>query len=65
VRPQRFDLVLRSHRPITAEMRQEITEIFHGAVAASGLGGDITFTTASRFAVAPLEALAAHIGVNA
>ncbi|HUJ98062.1 MAG TPA: hypothetical protein VLV85_07445 [Stellaceae bacterium] len=65
VRPQRFDLVLRSHRPITAEMRQEITEIFHGAVAASGLGGDISFTTASRFAVAPLEALAAHIGVNA
>jgi hypothetical protein len=65
VRPQRFDLVLRSHRPIAAEMRQEITEIFHGAVAASGLGGDITFTTASRFAVAPLEALAAHIGVNA
>jgi hypothetical protein len=65
VRPQRFDLVLRSHRPITAEMRQEITEIFHGAVAASGLGGDITFTTASRFAVAPLEALATHIGVNA
>jgi hypothetical protein len=65
VRPQRFDLVLRSHRPIAAELRQEITEIFHGAVAASGLGGDITFTTASRFAVAPLEALAAHIGVNA
>jgi hypothetical protein len=65
VRPQRFDLVLRSHRPISTELRQEITEIFHGAVAASGLGGDITFTTASRFAVAPLEALAAHIGVSA
>jgi hypothetical protein len=65
VRPQRFDLVLRSHRPIAAELRQEIAEIFHGAVAASGLGGDITFATASRFAVAPLEALATHIGVNA
>ncbi|HUC68782.1 MAG TPA: hypothetical protein VMA53_25420 [Stellaceae bacterium] len=65
VRPQRFDLVLRSHRPIAAELRQEIAEVFHGAVAAAGLGGDITFATASRFAVAPLESLAAHIGVNA
>ncbi|HZB92180.1 MAG TPA: hypothetical protein VE397_12095 [Stellaceae bacterium] len=65
VRAQRFDLVLRSHRAISPELRQEIAEIFRNAVAASGLAGDVTFTTASRFAVAPLEALAAHIGVTA
>jgi hypothetical protein len=65
VRPQRFDVVLRSHRPIGPELRQEITEIFRNATTASGLAGDITFTTASRFAVAPLEALRTHIGVTA
>lgn len=65
VRAQRFDLVLRSHRAIAPELRQEIGEVFRNAVSASGLAGDIIFTTASRFAVAPLEALAAHIGVNA
>lgn len=65
VRAQRFDVVLRSHRPIGPELRQEITEIFRNATTAAGLAGDITFTTASRFAVAPLEALRAHVGVTA
>ena len=65
VRPQRFDLVLRSHRAFGAELRQEIAAVFRNATTASGLAGDITFTTASRFAVAPLDALRAHIGVTA
>ncbi len=65
VRQQRFDLVLRSHRAISAEMRQEITQVFHDASSAAGLSGDIIFTTASRFAVAPLEALRGHVGLDA
>ncbi len=65
VRPQRFDLVLRSHRPLFAEMRHEIAEIFRNATTASGLAGDISFATASRFAVAPLEALRPHVGLTA
>ena len=65
VRQQRFDLVLRSHCAIPAAMRQEITQVFHDASAAAGLAGDIIFTTASRFAVAPLEALGGHIGLDA
>ncbi|HEV2547765.1 MAG TPA: hypothetical protein VGU20_10535 [Stellaceae bacterium] len=65
IRQQRFDLVLRSHRAIPAQMRQEITRVFHDASSAAGLSGDIIFTTASRFAVAPLEALGRHIGVQA
>jgi hypothetical protein len=65
VRPQRFDLVLRSHRAISAELRQEIAAVFRNAISASGLAGDIGFATASRFVVAPLEALAGHVGVNA
>jgi hypothetical protein len=65
VRQQRFDLVLRSHRAIPSEMRQEITQVFHDASSAAGLSGDIIFTTASRFAVAPLEALRGHVGFEA
>lgn len=65
VRAQRFDLVLRSHRAIDAEMRLEIAAVFRSATAASGLAGDISFTTASRFAVAPLDALRAHVGLTA
>ena len=65
VRQQRFDLVLRSHRPIGAEMRQAITTLFRDSTSAVGLAGDVVFTTASRFAVAPLEALRRHVGVDA
>jgi hypothetical protein len=65
VRRQRFDLVLRSNRPITADMRQEIAALFRDTTSAAGLAGDVTFTTASRFAVAPLDALRTHVGVNA
>jgi hypothetical protein len=65
VRNQRFDLVMRSHRPITAEMRKDISEVFQNSVSAAGLAGDIIFTTASRFAVAPLDALRTHVGVSA
>jgi len=65
VRQQRFDLVLRSHRAIPPEIRQAITQVFHDASSAAGLSGDIIFTTASRFAVAPLEALRGHVGFEA
>ena len=65
VRPQRLDLVLRSHRPVAPELRQEIAELFRNVTTASGLAGDISFATASRFAVAPLQAMRARIGVTA
>ncbi len=65
VRQQRFDLVLRSHRAFAAELRQEIAAVFRNATTACGLAGDIVFTTASRFAVAPLDALRPHVGVTA
>jgi hypothetical protein len=65
VRPQRLDLVLRSHRAIPAELREGIGEIFRNATTAAGLAGDIIFAAASRFAVAPLDALRQHVGVTA
>jgi len=65
VRRGRFDLVLRSHTPVTAEMKAEIGAIFRAALEGSGFSGDIAFVTASRFPVAPLEALRPHVGVEA
>lgn len=65
VQQKRLDVVLRSHRPIAPELRQELTDVFRNATSAAGLAGDIVFTTASRFAVAPLEALRGHVAIDA
>jgi hypothetical protein len=65
VRQRRFDVALRSHKPLAAEMRQDIAALFHNSISASGLSGDIIFTTASRFAVAPLDALRTPVGIDA
>jgi hypothetical protein len=65
VQQKRLDVVLRSHQPIAPELRQEIVDVFRNATSAAGLAGDIVFTTASRFAVAPLEALHPHVAINA
>jgi hypothetical protein len=65
VQQKRLDVVLRSHRAIAPELRQEITDVFRDATSAAGLSGDIVFTTASRFAVAPLAALHGHVAVDA
>jgi hypothetical protein len=64
-RPLRFDLVLRSHRSLGEEIRNEATAIFHKSIAASGIAGDIAFATASRFAVTPLAAMRPHVTVSA
>jgi hypothetical protein len=65
VRPERLNLVMRSHRAITADLRQGIAEVFRNALTAAGLAGDITFTTASRFALTPAATIHGHIGVRA
>jgi len=65
VRRGRFDLVLRSRVPVTAEMKAEIGAIFHASLEGSGFGGDIAFVAVPRFPVAPLEALRPHLGVEA
>ena len=65
VQQKRLDVVLRSHQPIAPELRQEIVDVFRNATSAAGLAGDIVFTTASRFAVAPLDALHPHVAIDA
>jgi hypothetical protein len=65
VRQKRVDLVLRSHQALAPELRQEIATVFRDATSAAGLAGDIVFATASRFPVAPLEALHTPVGIDA
>jgi len=64
LRGQRFDLFVRSHQPLAAELRQEAGVIFRRITAESGLTGEIAFTTAAQFAVTPLAALRTHVQVS-
>jgi hypothetical protein len=63
-RDKRFDLVLRSHRALAPELRQAAAAIFHQSIAASGWSGEIAFTVAPRFTVAPMAAVTAHVAVS-
>lgn len=64
LRGQRFDLFVRSHQPLGAELRQDASAIFRRVTAESGLTGEIAFTTAAQFAVTPLTALRPHVEVS-
>ncbi len=61
MRSQRFDLMMRSHHALPADMRQEATALFHKAIDGTGIAGDIAFTTCARFAVAPMTPMRPHV----
>jgi hypothetical protein len=63
VRPQRFDLVLRSHAALDPPLRADVERIFYQRVGAAGLAGTIDFATASRFDIAPLDKLRGAVGL--
>jgi len=63
VRPQRFDLVLRSHAALDAPLRAGVERIFYQRVGAAGLAGTIDFATASKFDIAPLDKLRGAVGL--
>jgi hypothetical protein len=50
---RRFDLMLRSRKPLTAQMRRDITDIFDQARAIGGFAGTMAFATAPAFPVIP------------
>jgi hypothetical protein len=64
MRRKRFDLVLRSHRPLPEELRHQAGAIFHQTLSDAGLAGDIAFATASPFAVSPLAGLRHQVQVS-
>jgi hypothetical protein len=65
VRGTRLILVLRSHRALSPELRQEMRGVFHQAVMQSGLSGDLSFATAATFLVSPLDQMRGHIKITA
>lgn len=65
VRDKRLILVLRSHRALGPELRQELRALFQRAIGPSGLGGDLSFATAATFLVSPLDQMRRHIAITA
>ena len=64
VRRGRFDLLLRSHQTLPADVASEITAIFRKALEGAGLQGNLSFTATAQFPVAPLDARRPHLGIE-
>lgn len=60
IRQKRFDLIVRSHRPLPVKMRADIQELFQNSGADTIFAGSINFQVEPDFHVAPLEQLAGH-----
>ncbi|MDY0882631.1 hypothetical protein ACFPL7_06710 [Dongia soli] len=54
----RFDLMVRSHRDLPETARREISGLFAQAREIGNYAGELSFQTASRFPVSPLEDVA-------
>lgn len=57
---KRFDLMLRTHAPLSEEARREIAGIHAEANKAAGVTGAIAFQTMASFPVVPLDDIAHH-----
>ena len=58
MRKPRLELMLRTHRQLPADMRDEIEVVFLDGCTLAGLAGRIYFQAMDRFPVAPLEEIA-------
>ncbi|HEY3917822.1 MAG TPA: hypothetical protein VGL83_08505 [Stellaceae bacterium] len=65
LRGHRLILVVRSHRDLTPEQRQEMRALLQTALAGTGLAGDLSFATVANFLVRPLDTLRGHIKITA
>ena len=55
VRDKAFDLIVRSQRDLDQTMRQEISQLFDGALGATGLTGSLVFQTSASFPITPMQ----------
>ncbi len=55
VRDRRFDLILRSRRPLSSEMHRDITAIFNDANSAAGQPGQISFQASGDWSFMALD----------
>ena len=65
VRANRLILVLRSHRGLTPELREEMRAVFQRALQATGISGDLSFATVATFLVNPLDQMRQRIQITA
>jgi hypothetical protein len=65
MRANRLILVLRSHRALPPEIREEMRTVFQRALQASRISGDLSFATVATFLVHPLDEMRDHIKITA
>ncbi len=65
VQSRRFDLILRTHAPLPAELRNELTGAFADSVSAVGYAGCLSFQTGERIWVKLARASQTGHGVTA
>lgn len=65
VRNKHLILVLRSHRGLSPELREEMRTVFQRALQVAGVSGDLSFATAATFLVHPLDQMRQHIQITA
>ncbi len=65
VRAQRFDLILRSHAALPADLQSELTEVFANSLGSMGFSGALAFQTGARNWVKLTRAGRAGLGVTA
>lgn len=65
LRDRRLILVLRSHRDLEPEARQELRSVVQTALAGTGLTADLSFATVANFLVRPLDTMQGHIKITA
>jgi hypothetical protein len=65
LRGKHLILVLRSHRSLAPQLRDDMRAIFQRASQASGISGDLSFATVATFLVHPLDQMRQHIQITA
>jgi hypothetical protein len=65
VRSKHLILVLRSHRGLAPELREEMRAVYQRALQAAGISGDLSFATVATFLVHPLDHMRQHIQITA
>jgi len=65
VRANHLILVLRSHRGLGPDLREEMRALFRRALQATSISGDLSFATVATFLVHPLDQMRQHIQITA
>jgi hypothetical protein len=64
-RANRLILVLRSHRALPPELREQMRAVFQRALQTCRISGDLSFATAATFLVNPLDGMRERIQITA